>query len=106
MPTRKKKADSPTTDEAVSLEAAMDELNGIVGELESGQQPLSDALQKFERGMRLLKDCDRQLEDAAGRIEIVRRMSEDGAEVEPFDGTPTADQKQTNSSDAGSGNLF
>ena len=106
MPPRKKKANSPVVEETASLETAMQELSEIVGELESGQQPLSDALDKFERGMRLLKDCDRQLNDAAGRIEIVRRMSEDGVEVEPFDGTATAARKQVKSPDEASGNLF
>ena len=90
----------------MSLEVAMEELSEIVGELESGQQPLSDALDKFERGMRLLKECDRQLNDAAGRIEIVRRLSDDGVEAEPFDGTATADRKQAEASDEASGKLF
>ncbi len=84
----------------------MDELTRIVGELESGQQPLNDALEKFERGMKLLTDCNRQLEDAAGRIEIVRKLTETGAEVEPFDDTATVDRKATDSEDATPGNLF
>lgn len=107
MPPRKKKAVSkPATDETASLETAMEELAAIVSELESGQQPLSEALERFERGMRLLKECDRQLEDAAGRIEIVRRLSEDGAEVEPFDGTATADRQPADTSESASGSLF
>jgi exodeoxyribonuclease VII small subunit len=106
MPPRKKKASPPVEEQAASLEVAMEELSEIVGELESGQQPLSDALDKFERGMRLLKECDRQLNDAAGRIEIVRRLSDDGVEVEPFDGTATADRKQAEASDEASGKLF
>ncbi len=106
MPARKKKTKSSSSEETVSLEAAMDELTGIVGELESGQQPLNKALEKFERGMRLLKDCDRQLEEAGGRIEIVRRMTDTGADVEPFDGTPTVDQKPEESSETDSGKLF
>ncbi|MCH2211867.1 MAG: exodeoxyribonuclease VII small subunit [Fuerstiella sp.] len=107
MPSRKKKADNSADKHPVSLETALDELNGIVNELESGQQPLSNALDRFERGMRLLKDCDCQLENAVRRIEIVRRMDEDGVNVEPFDAAATADQKPSESTDtAGSGNLF
>ena len=106
MPSQKKKARIPPAEENVSLEFAMEELTGIVSELESGQQSLSNALEKFERGMRLLKNCSQQLEDAAGRIEIVRTMSEAGAEIEPFDATATASRIQTKSSDTGSENLF
>ena len=105
MPPRKKKP-TKTAPKTLSLEVAMDELAGIIGELESGQQPLNDALEKFERGMRLLKDCNRQLEEAAGRIEIVRRMTEEGAEVEPFDGTATVDRKQSVTDDNDSSSLF
>ena len=57
MPPRKKKASPPIVEESASLEVAMEELSGIVGELESGQQPLSDALDKFvERGRRADRD--------------------------------------------------
>ncbi|MCH2202828.1 MAG: exodeoxyribonuclease VII small subunit [Fuerstiella sp.] len=106
MPPRRKKAGNPPEENTASLESAMDELNGIVNELESGQQPLNDALERFERGTRLLKACDRQLEDAARRIEIVRRIDEDGVEVETFDATATTDRIPSESPDAGSGNLF
>lgn len=84
----------------------MEELTGIVDDLESGQQPLSDSLERFERGMQLLKDCDRQLEEAAGRIEIVRRITEDGAQVEPFDGSATLSREQSDEADSSQGNLF
>ncbi len=95
-PRRKKKADSEKAEERTE----------IVAELESGQQPLQEALEKFERGMQLLKTCSQQLDEATGRIEIVRRMTEDGAEVEPFDGTATVDRQQSDSAGTESGNLF
>ena len=106
MPPRKKKTNSSSAEETISLEAAMNELTGIVGELESGQQPLNKALEKFERGMRLLKDCDHQLDEAAGRIEIVRRMTDTGPDVEVFDGTPTVNPNPSESSETDSGKLF
>ncbi len=84
----------------------MDELNVLVGELESGQQPLNDALEKFERGMLLLKECNRQLDAASGRIEVVRRMTEEGVETTPFDATATIDRTADDSSDDNSASLF
>lgn len=109
MPPRKKKpaaSKKKSTEPSLPLEEAMEELTGIVGELESGQQPLNEALEKFERGMQLLRTCNEQLDEAAGRIEIVRQMTDDGAEVEPFDGTSTAERRKSESDDSGSGNLF
>ncbi len=84
----------------------MEELTTLVGELESGQQPLNDALEKFERGMFLLKECNRQLDVASSRIEIVRKITEDGAETAPFDGTATIDRNTPESSEDSSGSLF
>ena len=92
----KKKKASAADQQKPSLETAMEELTQIVAELESGQQPLSDALQKFERGMELMRECDRELEEAAGRIEIVRRVTDDGVETTDFDSTATVDRKSEN----------
>lgn len=105
MAAKKKKPRPTPSKESVSLEAALDELGLLVGELESGQQPLGEALEKFERGMLLLKECSRQLDHAAGRIEIVRQLTEDGVETEPFDGTATVNRTDPNADDS-SGSLF
>ncbi|MCP4784773.1 MAG: exodeoxyribonuclease VII small subunit [Fuerstiella sp.] len=83
------------------IEASMDELQEIVQVLESGQEPLEVALQKFERGMGLLGQCHRQLDDAAQRIEILTRIGADGAiETAPFDATTTLSRQQNFDSDA------
>jgi len=103
---KKKKVKGAAKPEQVPLEEAMEELTSLVAELESGQQPLGDALEKFERGMKLLKDCNRQLDDASGRIEIVRRLTEDGVETEPFDGTATIQRQGDTTADDDSGSLF
>ena len=107
MAAKKKKAKgAPKKPEQVPLEEAMEELTSLVAELESGQQPLGDALEKFEQGMKLLKECSRQLDDASGRIEIVRRLTEDGVETEPFDGTATIQQQGGNNANDDGGSLF
>jgi len=105
MPPKKKRR-AGNVPEVVSLEAAMEELTSIVSDLESGQHPLNEALQKFERGMQLLKECSQQLENAAGRIEQVRQIADDGVVVEPFDGTATVDREQSDSADSESASLF
>ena len=63
----------------------------IVESLESGQEPLDDALKKYERGVQLLRACHQQLESAAQRIEIVTGIDRAGnMETSPFDATATA----------------
>jgi exodeoxyribonuclease VII small subunit len=102
---RKKKPALKSVEE-MSLESAIQELTELVGQLESGQQPLNDALEQFERGMLLLKECSRQLDAASGRIEVVRRMTDEGIETEPFDATATIDRNAADSFDDGAGSLF
>lgn len=84
-------AGDPTeADSGPALESAMAELAQIVASLESGQEPLDQSLQRFERGMALLRVCHRRLDQAAQRIEIVTRIGASGAlETDPFDGRAT-----------------
>lgn len=78
------------SDSEPALESAMAELGQIVASLESGQEPLDQSLQRFERGMALLRICHRRLDEAAQRIEIVTRIGATGIpETAPFDGRAT-----------------
>lgn len=43
------------------FEASMDELEKIVGELESGELELSKSLELFEKGVGLYRDCKAEL---------------------------------------------
>jgi exodeoxyribonuclease VII small subunit len=89
----KKKPEKKANEPDIRLEDAMNELQEIVGSLESGQEPLDDSLAKFERGMELLRVCHRQLEHAAQRIEIVTRVDANGNfQTKDFDGASTLDR--------------
>lgn len=75
----------------MSIEEAMEELQTIVSELETGQESLESSLTGFERGMALLKTCHERLDAAAQRIEIVTGAAEDGTvTTEVFDTTATS----------------
>ncbi|MGB9902359.1 exodeoxyribonuclease VII small subunit [Methanothrix sp.] len=52
-----------------SLESALDELEEIVRELESGRLSLDESLELFERGIRLVRICSSKIENAERRIE-------------------------------------
>ncbi len=102
----KKKSAKSKGSKDVPLEEAMDELQGIVTDLESGQEPLNESLAKFERGMELLRKCHQQIEDAAQRIEVVTRVQSNGTvEIADFDGSSTL-ERNTKQADEGDSKLF
>lgn len=62
----------------MSFEQALDELEKIVGKLESGQAPLQESIAIYERGEALKTHCEAQLKTAEARIEKIT-LSKDGA---------------------------
>ena len=68
-----------------SFEAALRELEQIVGKLESGDTPLEEAITLYERGSVLRQRCAERLDAAQARIEAIR-LGADGrpAGVQPF----------------------
>lgn len=71
-----------TRDEcASSFEESLQELENIVGELESGKLGLSDALARYEEGVKHLKGCQQLLEMAERKIELLSGVDADGNPV-------------------------
>lgn len=57
-----------------SFERELEELEAVVKRLESGDLPLEESLQLFERGVGLSDSCRRQLDAAETRVEqLVKR---------------------------------
>jgi exodeoxyribonuclease VII small subunit len=63
---------------AGSFEESLVELEKIVAELESGKLGLSDALARYEDGVKHLKGCQRLLETAERKIELLSGVDADG----------------------------
>lgn len=81
----KQKKPSKTKDEIQNLtfEEAIGLLTEIVEKIETGQVPLQESLQQYEKGMALIGQCRRILEDAEKRIaEIESRYSPGRQEAE------------------------
>jgi exodeoxyribonuclease VII small subunit len=82
--------ESDASQEAVSFEASLDNLESIVDRLEEGDLPLEAALAAFEEGVALTRRCAEKLEAAERRIEVlvqenanwVTRPFEDSEETE------------------------
>ncbi len=56
---------------ALSFEQALEQLEQIVGELESGQAPLERSLEIYERGAALKAHCEARLAQARLRVEKI-----------------------------------
>ncbi|MDB5539402.1 MAG: exodeoxyribonuclease small subunit [Devosia sp.] len=79
-------ADSPFDDiKAMSFEAALRELESIVGKLESGQAPLAESIAIYERGEALKAHCEALLKQAEMRIEKITLRNGQPTGTEPLD---------------------
>ncbi|THF62427.1 exodeoxyribonuclease VII small subunit [Pseudothauera nasutitermitis] len=63
-----------------NFESAVAELEAIVREMEAGELPLESALERYQRGVGLLKFCQKTLEDAEGRVRML-----EGDDTVPFE---------------------
>ena len=71
----------------MSFEEAMAELERVVSQLESGQTPLDESIDLYERGAELRKRCEDRLKDAELRVQKIIAGAEGQAKgAEPFDG--------------------
>ncbi len=70
----------------MSFEAALDELEKIVQQLESGRAPLQESIAIYERGEALKRHCETLLKQAEARIEKIT-LARDGTPTgtEPLD---------------------
>ena len=64
-------ADTTTQEPPASYEAAVQELEQLVARMESGQMPLADMLQSYQRGAFLLSHCRAQLQAVEGQIQVL-----------------------------------
>ncbi len=86
-------SDSERKIDELCFEEALDELEQIVEELESGQVELEKMLDRFERAMALRAHCAELLSDAEARIEHL--VDEEGA-TEPFSPRESAGDNDAN----------
>lgn len=84
MPSRSKSATIPANAEGPTFEQSLQELEEIIAVLDGGPQGLDELVEKYERGMGLLKQCQVQLEAAQLRIEQISRRADGGADSSPF----------------------
>ena len=73
---------TPPKKSAASIESKLNDLEKILEELESGNLELDESLKKFEKGVKLSRECQKTLEEAELKIKVLM-----GDELEDSDGT-------------------
>jgi len=68
----------------VSFEKALEDLETIIQELESGEVPLAELVEKYQAGSELLKVCNKRLEEAELKIQKLN-IKNGQAEFEDLD---------------------
>ncbi len=80
----------PNSD-ALPFEEALVELERTVRDLEDGSLGLDDSLERYERGVGLIKSCHARLRQAEQRILLLTGVDDDGRPVlQPFQHEATA----------------
>ena len=76
-------------DKPIDFEGALEELEGLVEQMESGELTLEQSLKAFERGVKLTRDCQGALQAAELRIKALSEdengLRLDDLEVDPAD---------------------
>ncbi|MGH9865951.1 MAG: exodeoxyribonuclease VII small subunit [Candidatus Acidiferrales bacterium] len=67
------------------FEKSLTRLEEVVKRLESTDLSLDEAMKLFEEGVKLSRDCQKQLEEAEGRVEILLRKADGKIQAEPFE---------------------
>jgi exodeoxyribonuclease VII small subunit len=58
------------------FESALEELESIIEQLESGDLSLDDSLAAFEKGVGLVKYCNQKLNEVESKIELLMKDKE------------------------------
>jgi exodeoxyribonuclease VII small subunit len=69
----------------ITFEDAMTRLEEIVQLLENGGQTLDESLQLFEEGVKLVRECNRQLNEAKGKLEMLIKTDDGSIETQCFE---------------------
>jgi exodeoxyribonuclease VII small subunit len=77
-----KKSEPP---KKADFERSLARLEEVVRRLESPQLSLDEAMKLFEEGVALSRECQKQLEEAEGKVEILLKKADGKLVAEPFE---------------------
>lgn len=70
--------------ELLSIEQAMERLEALVREMETGQLPLEKLITSYEEGVKLASLCQEKLDAAAKKIQIIAKNASGQTKLEEF----------------------
>ena len=83
-------AKKPEATKKPDFECSLGRLEEIVGKLENANLSLDDAMKLFEEGVQLSRECQKHLEEAEGKVEILLKKA--GGEMAPAAFDPEAEE--------------
>jgi exodeoxyribonuclease VII small subunit len=78
-------AKKPEPPKKPDFERSLARLEEVVRLLESPQLSLDEAMKLFEEGVALSRECQKQLEQAEGKVEILLKKADGKLVAEPFE---------------------
>ena len=82
-----KKPKSTETKPEKSFEQNLTELETIVSDLEKGELPLEESIQKYQDGIERLKQCHQILEQAQKKVDLLTRDARGALATKPLPGS-------------------
>ena len=73
------------------FERSLARLEEVVRKLENANLSLDEAMKLFEEGVELSRECQKQLEQAEGRVEMLLKKADGKIATEPFE--PEAEEE-------------
>ena len=67
------------------FEETMEDLEGVVRQIEGGKLTLDESLTAFEKGVKLSRECEGKLAEAKGKVEKLIKDSEGTMKAEKFE---------------------
>lgn len=67
------------------FERSLARLEEVVKQLENANLSLDEAMKLFEEGVELSRECQKQLEQAEGRVEILLKKADGKMAAQPFE---------------------
>jgi exodeoxyribonuclease VII small subunit len=80
---KEKSAKTPLPD----LENSLNEINTLITNMEQGNLSLEQSLEKFERGITLIKHCQKVLQEAEQKVQILIQ-NEGQDDLQPYENNP------------------
>ena len=76
---------APESQRKGEFEKSLTRLEEVVKRLESTELSLDEAMKLFEEGVKLSRECQKQLEEAEGRVGILLKKADGKIAAEPFE---------------------